>query len=332
MLLTPKSRQTKLYMTKLFCTLGPSSLNRKFLINLDERFVKLLRINLSHTEIKDLPKLVKYIRKYSKIDICFDTEGAQVRTSTLKGGTQKLTINQEVFINKNNKHNENITLVPKDIYKKLKKGDMLSIDFNSVIVKIIKETADVFQCKVTQGGKIGSNKSISINRSIKIPLFTNKDLDAFIIAQKFNIKHFALSFTSCANDVKKLRSFFREKVTITSKIESKKGLKNLKEILKEADNILIDRGDLSKEVPIHEIPKKQKEIISIAKRQKVPVYVATNLLESMVTSMEPTRAEVNDIYNTLIDGASGLVLAAETAIGKYPDKCIDMILKVSKTI
>ena len=133
-------------------------------------------------------------------------------------------------------------------------------------------------------------------------------------------------------DIKQLRSFFKSKIYITSKIESKKGLKNLSEILKEADNILIDRGDLSKEIPLHDIPKNQKEIIKKAQKTKTPVYVATNLLESMVTRMEPTRAEVNDVYNTIIDGATGLVLAAETAIGKYPEKCIDMILKISKTI
>ncbi len=133
-------------------------------------------------------------------------------------------------------------------------------------------------------------------------------------------------------DIIKLRSFFKNKIKITSKIESKKGLKNLKNILKEADNILIDRGDLSKEIPLHLIPEKQKEIILLANKYKTPVYVATNLLESMVTSREPTRAEVNDVYNTLIDGANGLVLAAETAIGKYPLECIQMILKISKTI
>ena len=101
--------------------------------------------------------------------------------------------------------------------------------------------------------------------------------------------------------------------------------------MKEADNILIDRGDLSKEIPLLK-SKKAKRNYKKAQKTKTPVYVATNLLESMVTRMEPTRAEVNDVYNTIIDGATGLVLAAETAIGKYPEKCIDMILKISKTI
>lgn len=318
--------------TKLFITLGPSTLNKKFLSGIDKKYVKLLRINLSHTDLCDLPRIVKYIRKYSDIDICFDSEGAQIRTSKLKGGVKKLHSNKIIKINKNNDINNNITLVPHNIHKNLRKDDILSIDFNSVVVKLIKEDNKVFECKILQGGIIGSNKSISVKRDILIPPYTDKDIKAFSIGESLNIKNYALSFTSQASDIINLRRFFKNKINVTSKIESKKGLRNLPEILKEADNILIDRGDLSKEVPLHEIPKKQKEIISEAISSKTPAYVATNLLESMVTRMEPTRAEVNDVYNTLIDGATGLVLAAETAIGKYPEKCIEMIIKISKTI
>lgn len=319
-------------MTKLFITLGPSSLNKNFLSHVDCNNIKLLRINLSHTDIKEIPKIVKFIRKYSKTPICLDSEGAQIRTSKLCGETKKLITNKIIRINKSNESNNNITLVPQNIFRNLKVNDILSIDFNSVVVKIIKENQRYFECKVVQGGTIGSNKSISVNRDITIPPFTDKDIKAFAIGEKLKIKNYALSFTSKASDIIELRNLFKNKITITSKIESKKGLRNLQEILKEADNILIDRGDLSKEIPLHEIPRKQKEIISKAIKAKIPVYVATNLLESMVTRMEPTRAEVNDVYNTLIDGATGLVLAAETAIGKYPQKCIEMILKISKTI
>ena len=319
-------------MTKLFITLGPSSLNKNFLSHVDCNNIKLLRINLSHTDIKEIPKIVKFIRKYSKTPICLDSEGAQIRTSKLCGGTKKLITNKIIRINKSNESNNNITLVPQNIFRNLKVNDILSIDFNSVVVKIIKENQRYFECKVVQGGTIGSNKSVSVNRDITIPPFTDKDIKAFAIGEKLKIKNYALSFTSKASDIIELRNLFKNKITITSKIESKKGLRNLQEILKEADNILIDRGDLSKEIPLHEIPRKQKEIISKAIKAKIPVYVATNLLESMVTRMEPTRAEVNDVYNTLIDGATGLVLAAETAIGKYPQKCIEMILKISKTI
>ena len=319
-------------MTKLFITLGPSTLNKKFLNSINSKYVKLLRINLSHTKIKDLKKIVLFIRKYSNIDICFDTEGAQVRTSKVINDKKQLIRNQIVHINKSNISNSRITLTPNNIYKKLKLGDTLDIDFNSAKIKIIDENSSIYKCKVIESGSIGSNKSVSVSRSINIPPFTDKDIKAFELANNLNIKNIALSFTSSEQDIKKLRKYFENDITITSKIESKKGLLNLNKILNEANNILIDRGDLSKEIPLPLIPKKQKEIISAANQRNVPVFVATNLLESMVTKKEPTRAEVNDIYNTLVDGADGLVLAAETAIGNYPIECIDMIIKVSKTL
>ncbi len=318
--------------TKLFITLGPSTVNKEFLSNIDKKHVKLLRINLSHTDLSELSSLVKYIRKYTNIDICFDTEGAQIRTSKIKGRTRKLSCNETVYINKSNILNNHLTLLPKYIYEKLNVNDILSIDFNNALMKIIGESKNRFKCKVMESGIIGTNKSVSVKRRVKIPAFTEKDLEAFKIAQKLKIKHIALSFTSNHNDINKLRSKFSYDINVTSKIESRNGLKNLQGILKEADNILIDRGDLSKEIPLHEIPKTQKKVISTAKKFNTPVFVATNLLESMVTCISPTRAEVNDVYNTLIDGADGLVLAAETAIGKYPEKCIEMILKISKTI
>ena len=319
-------------MTKLFITLGPSTLNKNFLNSINSKYVKLLRINLSHTKIKDLKKIVLFIRKYSNIDICFDTEGAQVRTSKVINDKKQLTRNQIVHINKSNISNSHITLTPNNIYKKLKLGDTLDIDFNSAKIKVIDENSSRYKCKVIESGSIGSNKSVSVSRSINIPPFTDKDIKAFKLANDLDIKNIALSFTSSEKDIKKLRKYFENDITITSKIESKKGLLNLNKILNEANNILIDRGDLSKEIPLPLIPKKQKEIISAANQRNVPVFVATNLLESMVTKKEPTRAEVNDIYNTLVDGADGLVLAAETAIGNYPTECIDMIIKVSKTL
>ncbi|MBT6332045.1 MAG: hypothetical protein HOJ33_05340 [Gammaproteobacteria bacterium] len=319
-------------MIKIFITLGPASMNKSFLSNLNKKYIKLLRINLSHTNIIDLEKTVKYIRKYTNIPISFDTEGAQVRTSVLKKKTMSLRKNSNIIINKQIKNKDGLDLNPQDIYKELKINDILSIDFDGVKIKIIAESDTLFKCKVIEGGVIGTNKSILVNRKISIPAFTKKDIQAFDIAQKLKIKNVALSFTSCAQDIKRLREYFTYPIKITSKIESLKAIMNLKEIMNEADNILIDRGDLSKEVPIHLIPRTQKNIVMAAQKNNTPVYVATNLLESMVTQKEPTRAEVNDIYNTLNDGATGLVLAAETAIGKYPSECVNMVIDVSKTL
>jgi ATP sulfurylase len=159
-----------------------------------------------------------------------------------------------------------------------------------------------------------------------LPPLTEDDIAAVKIGLQHGIRHFALSFANCAADVDLLRKHAGPDAQIISKIESKRGVRNLDEILEASDEILIDRGDLSREVPLESIPFLQKAIIRKANVAKTPVHVATNLLESMIVNRKPTRAELNDIINTMLDGANGLVLAAETAIGKHPVGAVDMVL------
>ena len=317
-------------MTEIFATVGPSTLNKKFLTAINKRKVNLLRINLSHTKIKDLESTVNFIKRYTKIPVCFDTEGAQIRTTSIFKNKMILKTNTSVFIHKNKQSKKSFGLTPIEAFDLINEGDIVSIDFDSVQIKIIEKKNLSLKATVINGGSIAINKGVSVNRQIKLASFTKKDIQAFKIAKDLKIKNIALSFASTGQDVKRLREIFKYPINIISKIESKRGLKNLKNIISESNGILIDRGDLSREVPLENIPQTQKNIINVAKKMKKPVYVATNLLESMVIKRDPTRAEVNDIYNTLIDGANGLVLAAETAIGNYPLECINMISKVAK--
>ena len=318
-------------MTGIFATVGPSTLNKKFLSSINKKIVNLLRINLSYTKMNELKKTINFIKKYTNIPICIDTEGAQVRTKSIRKLKLKLKKNSIIYINQaNSKKTNSFILSPPESYRQIKKGDVLSIDFDCAQIRVISKNTTSIKSVVIQEGIIANNKGVSINRQIKLAPYTNKDIEAFNLANELKIENVALSFASSGNDIKRLRKFFDYPINIIAKIESKKGIKNLKNILNEANAILIDRGDLSREVSIERIPELQKKIINSSKKNKKPVYVATNLLESMVVKREPTRAEVNDIYNTLIDGANGLVLAAETAIGKYPRECIEMILRVSK--
>ena len=157
-----------------------------------------------------------------------------------------------------------------------------------------------------------------------------KDKNAFEIGLVNGVSNFSLSFTNKIEDVIEMRNIIGNDSNLISKIESIKGVLNLREILPVVDQILIDRGDLSREVSIDKIPFIQRRIISFAKAKNVPVYVATNLLESMVKTISPTRAEVNDVASTLLMGASGLVLAAETAIGNYPVESVNMVNSLIK--
>ena len=180
------------------------------------------------------------------------------------------------------------------------------------------------------GGLVGSNKVADINRKIYLDALNKKDKAAFKIGLENGVSNFSLSFTNKLEDVEEIREIIGSKSNLISKIESIKGVLNLGEILPAVDQILIDRGDLSREVSIDKIPFIQRRIISFAKSKDVPVFVVPNLLESMVKTISPTRAEVNDVASTLLMWASGLVLAAETAIGTYPVEAVNMVNSLIK--
>lgn len=307
---------------KILCTIGPGSLDKKIIKNLAITGCSLFRINLSHTKIEDLEDVITQIREYTDVPICLDSEGAQIRTTKFNhnfklGETYTLHNSENKF-----------SLRPFEIINQLIPGDIISIDFNSALVKVIKVLKDKLIVETINPGKTGENKAVTIMRDINIPSFSDKDYEAFKIGSKLGIKNYALSFASSGQFVDEMRSLVPKNSFIISKIESKKGIKNLIEIINHSDAILIDRGDLSREVSLEKIPVFQKAIIKQAIQLKKEVFVATNLLESMIENPSPTRAEVNDIYNTLLDGATGLVLAAETAIGKFPCESASMVKNI----
>jgi len=309
-------------------TLGPNSLNKRTIKKI-EKDTYLFRINLSHINIKDLKKLIKKIKSYTKIPICIDTEGAQIRNGIMKKKYCYFKKNSLININNNltkRGDNKNISFYPPYIFHKLNCGDIIKIDFDSVAIKVLKKINDKkWKAKVISEGYIGSNKGADLNRNINLKSITDKDLSAIKIAKSMGIKYFSFSFADSKKSIIKLKRYTGKNAIIISKIESKKGLKNLKDILSESNAIIIDRGDLSREIPIYKIPTMQRKIINIAKTKNKPTYVATNLLENMILKKDPTRAEVNDVISTLEMGAAGLVLAAETAIGKYPVQTVEMI-------
>jgi pyruvate kinase len=316
---------------EILCTLGPASVNEITINRFEGLNVSLFRINLSHTKLEDLRDTVNQIRSFSQnTPICLDSEGAQVRTGSFADGKVHISENSVVRIYKSNIQGDvqKFTLFPINIIDQLRVNDFLSIDFNSVLGQIINIKEDHIEMKVVNGGIVGSNKAVTVDRALEMSALTDKDKEALSIGKEMGIKHVALSFASCGSDVDAIREYSGDGVFVISKIESRKGLANLKDIANRSDAILIDRGDLSREQPIERIPILQKAIIKQAKACDTLVYVATNLLETMVEQANPTRAEVNDIYNTLADGADGLVLAAETAIGKYPVRAVGFLRKV----
>tara|TARA_Y100000590_G_scaffold456107_1_gene605986 strand:+ start:6736 stop:7698 length:963 start_codon:yes stop_codon:yes gene_type:complete len=309
---------------KIICTLGPSSLNKDFL-RFAKNKVDLLRLNMSHLTLENLKRSIKFIKKNTTIPICIDTEGTQIRTKVKKNKYYKYG---QLLKIENKKGN--IKLYPESVYKKIKKNDTLDVGFDNLKIKVISKKSHLL-CKVVSSGSIENNKGVHlINRKIKLNFLTDKDFKSIKIGNEYKIKNYALSFTNSVNDMIKFNKLLKFKNKIF-KIETLNAVKNFKNFLKNGDNFLIDRGDLSKDIKIENIPSAQRDLFKSAKNKKNKnIFVATNLLESMLEKNYPTRGEANDIFNSLEMGAKGMVLAAETAIGKNPKDSVLFLKKMIK--
>jgi pyruvate kinase len=311
----------------ILVTLGPTSMNESTVKSCSELGIYVFRINLSHTPIEQVEENIKRIQSWTDRPVCLDSEGAQLRNG--------LMVNEQVVFEKGDKirieidpvigDSRRISFNPISVSKQFKVDDEIQVDFNHVQFRITNQNSDYYSAVVVNGGSIGSNKAADINRDLIFDPLTDKDREAIEIGKRNGVKHFAMSFTNLPENVELMREVCGHDANIICKIESPSGVSNLEKIIERADEILIDRGDLSRRVPIERIPFLQRRIISTARSMNTPVFVATNLLESMVTTQSPTRAEVNDVVSTLEMGASGLVLAAETAIGKFPVQAVRMI-------
>ena len=318
---------------KIICTLGPASFNKQTLKLLTKEKIDIFRINLSHTDIDQIEEKIKYLKQNNIKNICIDTEGAQIRTThTKKKYFIKKNTKLKIY-NKNNLSNDkNIYLYPYFDLNYLQVGTRLDIGFNSLSIKVIKKKSleGHVICKVLNEGYLDSKKGVHIQSKINLPCLTKKDKYALKLAREFKIKYFAISFVNSHKDIDVVKKLVGNNSFIISKIETENAIINLDKITKNSDALLIDRGDLSRYVTIEKIPLAQENIINRSIKLNKPTYVATNLLENMIKETQPTRAESHDVYASLKEGAKGLVLAAETAIGKNPVECIKFVKKCIK--
>jgi pyruvate kinase len=319
--------------TKIICTIGPSSYNKKILQNLTKEKVDIFRINLSHTPKNQIRSKILYLKKNKVKNICLDTEGAQIRTTECK---KKYFLKKNKIIKISNSHkfsnDKEISLYPKFNFFSFKKNTIILIGFNNLELKVLKSVKEknFHICKVLKSGYLESKKGVHIKSHVDLPALTEKDVYALKIAKKLNIRHYAISFVNFHTDLILVKNLLGDNVFIISKIETNNAIKNIKKISKLSNALLIDRGDLSRYIPIEQIPLAQEQVINFLNKINKPTYVATNLLETMIEQSLPTRAESHDIYSTLKQGAKGLVLAAETAIGKDPIACVQFLKKCIK--
>ena len=331
--------------TKIIATLGPSSTGQPMLKSLMEEGVSVFRVNFSHANHGEVKKTVLNIREISSllglhVAVLGDLQGPKIRLGTVKenvfienGDTVSITTS-EVEFGDSSLVSINYLNFPKDVAK----GEKILVDDGKIILKIIETNKkDLVKAEVVQGGELKSRKGVNLpNTKISLPALTEKDRTDALFAIKNNFDWLALSFVRSKDDVYSLEELIKQnsenKIPIIAKIEKPEAIKNLDAILQAADGLMVARGDLGLEIPAEEVPLNQKLMVNMAKKARKPIIIATQMMESMIDSLTPSRAEVNDVANSVMDGADAVMLSGETSVGQYPVQVIQTISKIIKGV
>lgn len=328
--------------TKIVCTIGPASSSEEMLRELIAEGMNVARLNFSHGDITEQRDVIRRIRKISAemnrvVAILADLPGPKIRVGSFdkenivlkKGSKLTLTSKDEIGTE---------TTIPVN-YDKLSHsvGPGMPIFLNDGFIQLQctdVEGENVF-CDVVVGGPLSSNKGLNLpGAKIFIDPVTKRDFEIVDFALEEGVTIFGASFIESGEDIRKLREHAAGKgkeIFIISKIEREKAVRNIDEIMKESDGIMIARGDLGVEIPIQDVPIVQKDIIHKANLVSKPVITATQMLESMIENIRPTRAEATDVANAIIDGTDAVMLSAETAVGKYPVETVRTMVQIAKS-
>jgi len=331
----------KIKKTKIVATLGPTSSTRDVIEEMMLNGVNVFRINFSHANYEDVIERIQIIRELNvelgfHVGILADLQGPKLRVGKMAPDTF-LENGQEVHFT-TEKIDEgtaeaiymNYSQFPKDVSK----GESILLDDGKLIFEVVETDKKTnVTARVIQGGVLKSKKGVNLpNTNISLPALTKKDVKDAVFAIEQNVDWIALSFVRHKQDVEDLRNLIKEhseyEIPIISKIEKPEALVNIQEIVKASNGLMVARGDLGVEVPAEEVPLVQKELVRLAKLARIPVIVATQMMESMIDGLTPTRAEVNDVANSVMDGADAVMLSGETSVGKYPVEVIQTMRKI----
>ena len=327
--------------TKIICTLGPSTDDENVLESLINAGMNVARFNFSHQghdeHTKRLNLLIKTREKLNKpIAALMDTRGPEIRLHKIKDG--KTVIKQgdtfTLYTNEILGDNEKASITHKNIYRDVEKGTRILIDDGIIELKVENFDIEKVECTVINGGVISDRKGLNIpGANLSLPYMSDSDREDIIYAIENNFDFIAASFVRSSTDIIQIRDLLRghdgESMKIIAKIENAEGVKNIDEIMKVADGVMIARGDLGVEIPYEQLPAIQKELIQKAYSAGKPVITATQMLESMINNPRPTRAEANDVANAIYDGTSAIMLSGETAVGKYPLESVQAMTKIA---
>ncbi len=331
--------------TKIVATLGPATSCKETLRAMILEGVDVFRVNFSHANYKDAKTRIEMIRELSvemKIStaILADLQGPKLRVGIMKEevavepGDEISFCTGDEFEGTTRKVYMNYDNFPKDVNP----GERILLDDGKLIFEVVATNKkDEVKTKVIQGGPLRSKKGVNLpNTNISLPALTAKDKEDAIFAIKQEVDWIALSFVRNAEDLKELQALIEAhteyKIPIIAKIEKPEAVKNIEKIVAYCDGIMVARGDLGVEVPAEEVPLIQKELVLIAKRARIPVIIATQMMETMIGSLTPTRAEVNDVANSVMDGADAVMLSGETSVGKYPVEVVQTMANICRRV
>lgn len=331
--------------TKIVSTLGPSTSKKEVLKDMLDAGVNIFRINFSHADHEGVKERVKMIRDLNEeygynAGILGDLQGPKLRVGVMKDevivepGDEIVFATGEEFEGTKTRVFMNYDTFPQDV----KAGERILLDDGKLIFEVINtDRKSEVKTKVVQGGPLKSRKGVNLpNTNISLPALTEKDVEDAIFACELQVDWIALSFVRFASDLKQLQKIIKKhsehKIPIISKIEKPEGVKNIDKIIAYCDGIMVARGDLGVEVPAHEVPLIQKQLVLKAKQARIPVIIATQMMETMIDSLTPTRAEVNDVANSVMDGADAVMLSGETSVGKYPVQVIQKMAQILKSV
>ena len=321
--------------TKIICTMGPNTDDEEMMRKLVKAGMDVARFNFSHgdhEEQKIRMDLLKKVRKELKLPIAIllDTKGPEIRTGILEGGQKvyleegsRFTLTTEQIEGNNTRCSQTYKNLPKDV----KVGDTILIDDGLIQLTVENVTDTDVVCR---------KKGINVpNVEVKLPAITEQDKKDILFGIEQGIDFIAASFVRNAEAIKEIKELLRanggERIDVIAKIENAEGVHNIDKIIKAADGVMVARGDLGVEIPAHKVPHIQKMIIRKCNESYKPVITATQMLDSMMRAPRPTRAEVTDVANAIYDGTDAIMLSGETAMGKYPEQAVQMMVKIAES-
>ncbi len=328
--------------TKIVCTIGPATQDKEILKKMMLAGMNVGRFNFSHGSFEDQEKFfTPFVEAREELGLpvatLLDTQGPEIRTGMLVQNPVVLKADDEfVLLNEDTVGDSSrVSVTYKELYKDVKPGTAILVDDGKIELEVSRIEGKDVVCKIMNGGELGNRKSINIpGTHINLPALKEKDIKDLISGCEHDFDYIAASFIRCKEDVLAIRKVLDENggsnIKIISKIESTEGIENFDSILEVTDGIMVARGDMGVEIPMEQVPVVQKEMIKKCNKAGKIVITATQMLETMTYNPRPTRAEVSDVANAVFDVTSAIMLSGESAMGKYPVQCVEIMSKIAK--